>query len=67
MVDLREYDVPFHVRYAIDNDIRAGHWYSVAAKVFTSPDPFHKALQHADVPHLVRAGSCLEAALILAP
>ena len=33
MVDLREYDVPFHVRFAIDNDIRAGHWYNVAAQV----------------------------------
>ena len=33
MVEMREYDVPFHVRFAIDNDVRAGHWYSVAAKV----------------------------------
>ena len=35
MVDLREYDVPFHVRFAIDNDIRAGHWYNVASQVPT--------------------------------
>ena len=39
MVDLREYDVPFHVRYAIDNDIRAGHWYTVSAKVQTPVTP----------------------------
>jgi DNA polymerase epsilon subunit 1 len=29
--DIREYDVPFHIRYAIDTDLRCGHWYSVSA------------------------------------
>ncbi|KAJ8768060.1 hypothetical protein K2173_021000 [Erythroxylum novogranatense] len=29
IVDLREYDVPYHVRFAIDNDIRCGQWYDV--------------------------------------
>ncbi|KAD4583994.1 hypothetical protein E3N88_21595 [Mikania micrantha] len=29
IVDLREYDVPYHVRFAIDNDIRSGLWYDV--------------------------------------
>eukprot|EP00892_Ulva_mutabilis_P006158 jgi/Ulvmu1/3914/UM018_0137.1 len=29
--DIREYDVPFHVRYAIDAGLRSGHWYSAAA------------------------------------
>nr|CAD1820134.1 unnamed protein product [Ananas comosus var. bracteatus] len=29
IVDLREYDVPYHVRFAIDNDIRCGKWYDV--------------------------------------
>ncbi|CAM8878713.1 unnamed protein product [Rhodiola kirilowii] len=29
IVDLREYDVPYHVRFAIDNDVRSGQWYDV--------------------------------------
>ena len=31
IVDIREYDVPYHVRLAIDKDIRIGKWYSVEA------------------------------------
>ncbi|GMH11122.1 hypothetical protein Nepgr_012963 [Nepenthes gracilis] len=27
---LREYDVPYHVRFAIDNDVRCGQWYNVS-------------------------------------
>ena len=27
--DLREYDVPYHVRYAIDHELRCGQWWSV--------------------------------------
>lgn len=30
--DIREYDVPFHVRYAIDAGLRSGHWYSATAR-----------------------------------
>ncbi|KAF5727520.1 DNA polymerase epsilon catalytic subunit A [Tripterygium wilfordii] len=30
VVDLREYDVPYHVRFAIDNDVRCGQWYDVS-------------------------------------
>lgn len=30
--DIREYDVPYHVRVSIDNDIRIGKWYNVYAK-----------------------------------
>ncbi|TQD77364.1 hypothetical protein C1H46_037096 [Malus baccata] len=30
IVDLREYDVPYHVRFAIDNDVRCGQWYDVS-------------------------------------
>lgn len=30
ILDLREYDVPYHVRFAIDNDIRSGQWYDVS-------------------------------------
>ncbi|EMS53029.1 DNA polymerase epsilon catalytic subunit A [Triticum urartu] len=29
IIDLREYDVPYHVRFAIDNDVRSGQWYNV--------------------------------------
>jgi len=29
IVGLREYDVPYHVRVAIDNEIRVGSWYRV--------------------------------------
>lgn len=32
IVDIREYDVPYHVRVVIDKDIRLGKWYSVEAK-----------------------------------
>ncbi|GAY59808.1 hypothetical protein CUMW_197330 [Citrus unshiu] len=30
IVDLREYDVPYHIRFAIDNDVRCGQWYDVS-------------------------------------
>ncbi|PIA58925.1 hypothetical protein AQUCO_00400052v1 [Aquilegia coerulea] len=30
IVDIREYDVPYHVRFAIDNDLRCGLWYDVS-------------------------------------
>ncbi|KAK2743262.1 DNA polymerase epsilon catalytic subunit [Myotisia sp. PD_48] len=32
IVDIREYDVPYHVRVAIDKDIRIGKWYTVHSK-----------------------------------
>ncbi|QSZ31190.1 hypothetical protein DSL72_000753 [Monilinia vaccinii-corymbosi] len=32
IVDIREWDVPYHVRVMIDKDIRTGKWYSVEAK-----------------------------------
>lgn len=32
ILDIREYDVPYHVRVAIDKDIRIGKWYNVEAK-----------------------------------
>lgn len=31
--DMREYDVPYHVRFAIDCDIRCGHWFTVRCRV----------------------------------
>lgn len=30
--EIREYDVPYHVRVAIDKDIRVGKWYTVESK-----------------------------------
>lgn len=30
--DIREYDVPYHVRVSIDKDIRVGKWYNVYVK-----------------------------------
>ncbi|KAF2459389.1 DNA polymeras-like protein epsilon [Lineolata rhizophorae] len=32
ITDIREYDVPYHVRVSIDLDIRVGKWYTVEAK-----------------------------------
>ncbi|KAF4585906.1 DNA polymerase epsilon [Ophiocordyceps camponoti-floridani] len=32
IIDIREYDVPYHVRVMIDLDIRVGKWYFVEAK-----------------------------------
>lgn len=31
VVELREHDVPYHVRWSIDTDVRASRWYTVAA------------------------------------
>ena len=31
--DVREYDVPFHMRWAIDMGVRCGWWYTVRATV----------------------------------
>ncbi|CAG7868312.1 unnamed protein product [Brassica rapa] len=30
LLDLREYDVPYHVRFAVDKDVRSGQWYNVS-------------------------------------
>ncbi|KAK5698402.1 DNA polymerase epsilon catalytic subunit [Elasticomyces elasticus] len=32
ILDIREYDVPYHVRTTIDLDLRIGKWYTVASK-----------------------------------
>ncbi|CAL8464190.1 g3725 [Coccomyxa elongata] len=32
LVDMREYDVPYHMRFQIDTDVRCGLWYDVRAK-----------------------------------
>ncbi|KAH7671417.1 DNA-directed DNA polymerase protein [Dioscorea alata] len=33
IIDLREYDVPYHVRFAIDMDVRCGQWYDVSVSI----------------------------------
>ncbi|XP_071480194.1 DNA polymerase epsilon catalytic subunit A-like [Diadema antillarum] len=37
IVDIREYDVPYHVRVAIDRKIHVGHWYSVQGRGSMAP------------------------------
>jgi DNA polymerase elongation subunit (family B) len=37
MEDVREYDVPFHMRWAIDTGVRCGWWYTVKATVRLHP------------------------------
>ncbi|XP_047972925.1 DNA polymerase epsilon catalytic subunit A-like isoform X2 [Salvia hispanica] len=49
--DLREFDVPYHVRFAIDKDIRCGQWYDVSVSstgvtVERRPDLLQRAEVH---------------------
>lgn len=30
---MREHDVPYHIRFCIDEGVRCGHWFNVSAKV----------------------------------
>ena len=32
-MDMREHDVPYHIRFCIDEGVRCGHWFNVSAKV----------------------------------
>ncbi|KAK7064720.1 DNA polymerase epsilon catalytic subunit [Favolaschia claudopus] len=41
IIDIREYDVPYYLRVAIDNDIRVGLWYAVT---FTAGQPAFKQI-----------------------
>jgi DNA polymerase epsilon subunit 1 len=41
IIDIREYDVPYYLRVAIDNDIRVGLWYTVT---FTAGQPSFKQI-----------------------
>ena len=51
MEDVREYDVPFHMRWAIDTGVRCGWWYTVKATVRRMrPSPQHEHhASHVDV------------------
>lgn len=33
IVDMKEHDVPYHIRFCIDVGVRCGHWFNVTAKV----------------------------------
>ncbi|KAI0746782.1 hypothetical protein C8Q80DRAFT_1105835 [Daedaleopsis nitida] len=41
IIDIREYDVPYYLRVAMDNEIRVGMWYAVS---FTAGQPALKQL-----------------------
>ncbi|KAI0826611.1 DUF1744-domain-containing protein [Trametes gibbosa] len=41
IIDIREYDVPYYLRVAMDNDIRVGLWYAIS---FTAGQPAFKLL-----------------------
>ncbi|PWA95928.1 DNA polymerase epsilon catalytic subunit [Artemisia annua] len=48
--DLREYDVPYHVRFAIDKDVRSGLWYDVSvSSEGVTLERRHDLLQRAEV------------------
>ena len=38
IIDIREYDVPYHVRVAIDMKINVGHWYYVRGRGSEPPE-----------------------------
>ena len=38
ITDIREYDVPYHVRVAIDLKINVGHWYCVRGRGSDPPE-----------------------------
>ena len=53
LVDMREYDVPYHMRFQIDTDVRCGHWFTVTAKVrdrSITNRPGGKAKPHSSIP-----------------
>ncbi len=38
ILDIREHDVPYHVRVAIDLKLNVGHWYEVKGRGLDNPD-----------------------------
>ena len=38
ILDIREFDVPYHVRVAIDSQINVGHWYHVKGRGLDPPE-----------------------------
>lgn len=51
IVDIREYDVPYHIRVSIDLKIFVGHWYSVKGRGNNPPEirKCDELLQPADI------------------
>ena len=41
IIDIREYDVPYHLRVAMDNELRVGLWYAIT---FTAGQPAFRQL-----------------------
>ncbi len=44
VVEMKEHDVPYHIRFCIDEGVRCGHWFNVSAKVsrlHCCPDELH--------------------------
>jgi DNA polymerase epsilon subunit 1 len=37
IIDIREYDVPYHVRVSIDLKLNVGLWYSIKGQGYDSP------------------------------
>ena len=52
IIDIREYDVPYHVRVAIDLKINVGHWYVVHGHG-TEPPEFREVKDQPDRPEPV--------------
>lgn len=47
VVEMKEHDVPYHIRFCIDEGVRCGHWFNVSAKVsplHCCPDGSHAEL-----------------------
>ena len=59
IVDIREYDVPYHVRVAIDNKLNVGHWYRVKGHGYDPPE-IHLVDDEPDRPvsHLLSVCAC---------
>jgi DNA polymerase epsilon subunit 1 len=49
MQELREYDVPYVARVCMDNNIRAGSWYTVTLEQTDDASPPHPVLSDADI------------------
>lgn len=45
ITDLREHDVPYHVRFSIDTDVRAGQWFQVSGEAGACADEASSARQ----------------------
>ena len=61
-LDIREYDVPYYLRVAIDMDLRVGHWYTVkATHGHISMARQYKMIERADT---VVLGTCRPASLL---